>query len=379
MKVTCDHFTGSKVQLNNLPGSLRKHYGHRAFFSSGHKEAGTVYLKNAMSSRTPGADSGTGTLAAFRLPRESGSPAGSATRQGKGGLVPGTGDSGPGRGEATPCRAPLNSVRVARHRAELRPRPRGDRHRADSDPPGDKSWGWHHRVGAQLGSPSRCGGSESGVRAPPPLPRCAPGDLLIKTAAAPRPRVRPLPPRPGGGRSARPSRSSARPGRQPSGGPPSRRGIKNPETPDPPSDLGIPESPPPPHRQPPPSPPSPATPPRDRARPAPAADARPRTRPRDPGAAGAPIPGRSRRSPPTARREAGPDRPIRSRLRGESSLIGPLWAPGSRPRALPRLELRSARPDCGVSSAHLLAEENQIPSEEIPLVVSGTTEMLTLP
>lgn len=71
-----------------------------------------------MSSRTPGADSGTGTLAAFRLPRESGSPAGSATRPGKGGgLVPGIGDSGPGRGEATPCRAPRNSVRVARHRA----------------------------------------------------------------------------------------------------------------------------------------------------------------------------------------------------------------------------------------------------------------------
>lgn len=84
-----------------------------------------------MSSRTPGADSGTGTLAAFRLPRESGSPAGSATRPGEAGgggegeLVPGTGDSGPGRGKATPCRAPRNSVRVARHRAELRPRPRG--------------------------------------------------------------------------------------------------------------------------------------------------------------------------------------------------------------------------------------------------------------
>lgn len=88
---------------------------------------------------------------------------------------------------------------------------------------------------AQPGSPLRCGGSRSGVRAPPPLPRRAPGDLLIKIAAAPRPRVRPLPPRPGGGRSARPSRSSARPGRQPSGGPPTRRGIKNPETPDPPA------------------------------------------------------------------------------------------------------------------------------------------------
>lgn len=72
------------------------------------------------------------------------------------------------------------------------------------------------------------------------------------------------------------------------------------------------QSPPPPHRQPPPSPPSPATPPRGRARPAPAADARPRTRPWDLGAAGAPIPGRSRRGPPTAGREAGTDRPILS-------------------------------------------------------------------
>lgn len=71
------------------------------------------------------------------------------------------------------------------------------------------------------------------MRAPPPLPRRAPGNLLIKIARAPPLRVRPLPPSPGGGRSSRPyTRSSTRPKRQPSVGQPSKHRIKNPETPD---------------------------------------------------------------------------------------------------------------------------------------------------
>lgn len=71
------------------------------------------------------------------------------------------------------------------------------------------------------------------MRAPPPLPRRAPGNLLIKIGRAPPLRVRPLPPSPGGGRSSRPyTRSSTRPKRQPSVGQPSKHRIKNPETPD---------------------------------------------------------------------------------------------------------------------------------------------------
>lgn len=77
-------FTDFKVQRTTSVLVLRKHYRRRLYFSSGHREAGTVYLKNAMSSRTPGADSVTGTLAAFRLPWESVSQAGSLIQSGVG-------------------------------------------------------------------------------------------------------------------------------------------------------------------------------------------------------------------------------------------------------------------------------------------------------
>lgn len=129
-----------------------------------------------MNSRTPGADSGTGTLAAFRLPRESGSPAGSATRprKGGGGSSPGLGT--PGLAAATPSRAPRNSVRVARHRAELRPQLLGgNRHRAGSDPPGDKSWGWHHQAGLSLGPHRGAAGRGEGYESRRPSPAALPG------------------------------------------------------------------------------------------------------------------------------------------------------------------------------------------------------------
>lgn len=74
----------SIYRLQSSPDNLRLSSENALLFSSGHKEAGTVYPQNAMSSRTPGADSGTGTLAAFRLPRESVSQAGSPIRPGVG-------------------------------------------------------------------------------------------------------------------------------------------------------------------------------------------------------------------------------------------------------------------------------------------------------
>lgn len=128
--------------------------------------------------------------------------------------------------------------------------------------------GWHR---AQPGVPQgtlAVRGVWEGARAPPPLPRRAPGNLLIKIATAPPLRVRPLPPSPGGGRSTRPCRllnaaeaTALRPAALKTPDKESRNSRSSP-----PRSL---QSPPPPHRQPPPSPPSPATPPRGRARPAP--------------------------------------------------------------------------------------------------------------
>ena len=233
-------------------------------------------------------------------------------------------NSGPGRSETTPCRAPGKSGGVARHRAKVRPphpHPPAqgtNRHRAGSVPPRDKGWAATAAPGSAWGSPQGTLAVRrvwEGVRAPPPLPRRAPGNLLIKIATARALRVRPLPPSPGGRRSSLPpsllnaaQATALRLAALKTLDKESRNSRFLP-----PRSL---QSPPPPHRPPPPSPPSPATPPRGRARPAPAADARPRTRPWDAGAAGAPIPGRSWRGPPTARREAGTDRPILS-ARGE--------------------------------------------------------------
>lgn len=180
-------------------------------------------------------------------------------------------NSGPGRSETTPCRAPRKSGGVARHRAKARPQP--------TEPTGTARGAFLQatKVGLAPRRPAQPGVLQGtlavrrvweGVRAPPPLPRRAPGNLLIKTATARPLRVRPLPPSPGGGRSTRPypllnaaQATELRPAALKSPDKESR----NSRLPPPPS-L---QSPPPPHRQPPPSPPSPATPPRGRARPTP--------------------------------------------------------------------------------------------------------------
>lgn len=164
------------------------HDGHRLLFSSGHKEAGTVYPKNATSSRTPGADSGTGTLAAFRLPRESVSqagcpyPAGGGVREESQGLA----NSGPGRSETTPCRAPGKSGGVARHRAKVlsptpppHPRPREPTDTARGASLRGTKVGLPPRRRAQPGAlprgPSRCGGSGRGCEPRRPSPAALPG------------------------------------------------------------------------------------------------------------------------------------------------------------------------------------------------------------
>ncbi|XP_060243729.1 basic salivary proline-rich protein 1-like [Meriones unguiculatus] len=297
-------------------------------------------------SRTPGAESGTGAPAAFRLPRESAPQAGPSNRAQE---RRGRGEGSP-RAGARPGGSPPRPPQLRRD---------GPGHGADGVPPRDKdragtaapgsAWrggvrrGWGPRRGPR-GAAGR--GRRCQPRRPSPPPAALPGNLLMKIAPAPPPPVRPLPPRPCGGRSARPSVAPPRrPGRQRSGGPPSRHRIKKPETPgvsprSPQPSLGTPEAPPPAHRQPPPSPPSPATPPRDRARPAPAADASPRTRPRD-----------SRRAGPAHGPARGPERTVQSRARAET---GPAhWSAPSppphsraRPRALGRLGIaeRSLRP-----------------------------------
>lgn len=179
----------------------------------------------------------------------------------------------PGLGAARrlPAVAPRKSGGVARHRAEARPQPREPTGTArGAFLPGTKV-GLAPRRRAQPGVPQGTLAVRrvwEGARAPPPLPRRAPGNLLIKIAKAPPLRVRPLPPSPGGGRASRPYRlvnaAKATALRAAALKTPDKE-SRNSRSP-PPRSL---QSPPPPHRQPPPSPPSPATPPPGRARPAP--------------------------------------------------------------------------------------------------------------
>lgn len=118
-----------------------------------------------------------------------------------------------------------------------------NRHRAGSVPPRDKGWAATAAPGSARGSPQGTLAVRrvwEGVRAPPPLPRRAPGNLLIKIATAPALRVRPLPPSPGGGRSSLPPSLAPQrgPKRQPSVWRPSKHRRKNPGTPDS-SHLGV--------------------------------------------------------------------------------------------------------------------------------------------
>lgn len=120
-----------------------------------------ICWKNVTSSRIPGAESGGGTLTAFRLLKESVRPAHRESRPGGRGC----------RAPATPSRAPCKSGRAGGSPAKVGPSsgPSGPRDwvQQGSVPPRDK--GWAHALGDGLRMPLR-GAARRAAEGPPPPP-----------------------------------------------------------------------------------------------------------------------------------------------------------------------------------------------------------------
>lgn len=130
---------------------------------------------------------------------------------------------------------------MARHRAKVRPRPREPTRTTPGAFLQGTKVGLAPRRPAQPGVPQgtlsvwRVG---EGVRAPPPLPRCAPRNLLIRSPQPRRCGSAPYLRDPAAADPLALIRSSARSKPQPSVRRPSEHRIKNPETPDCPH-LGV--------------------------------------------------------------------------------------------------------------------------------------------
>lgn len=316
-----------------------------------------------MSSRTPGADSGTGTLAAFRLPRESVSQAGSPIRPGVGwgksprdSRTPGLGAARrlPAVPPASPAGWPATAPRCVPPTPTPRPRePTGIARGASLR--GTKV-GLPPRRPAQPGAlprePWRCGGSGRGCEPRRPSPAALPGTCWLRSPQPGRCGSAPYLQAPAAADPLSLPRSSTQPKQQPSVWRPSKHWIKNPETPDS-SHLGV-------------SSPRPlltASLLRRRRRQQlllEAARDRPPRLTRDRARAPGTLAQRARLSqavPGAARPRPGErlERIVQSWARvgrgpADWSALPPPRLPGARPRALTRLELRSVRSNRWVAS-----------------------------